>query len=109
MLVLILRSQANAFAPNWGQTIFQSASEMVHNAMLRERVAELQSTVGAEKQWWADKKASIKSEFMKELNNDSATKTGKVNTQRRGSEDDAVLVEAGGPDDAAKKKAKSKK
>jgi translocation protein SEC66 len=59
--------QANAFAPNWGQTIFQSASEIAQNTHLRERLAEITSKTGSEKDWWEKKKAGIQSEFMKEL------------------------------------------
>ncbi|KAF2836311.1 translocation protein-like protein sec66, partial [Patellaria atrata CBS 101060] len=94
-------TEANAFAPGWGQIIFQTASEMVNNSSLRDRLTELQGTVPSEKAWWEKKKATIQSEFMKELDNEDAASvssraTGTTGT-RRGSEDDAVLVEAGGP------------
>lgn len=66
--------------------------------MLRERVTEIQGTAETEKKWWANRRASIQSEFMKELDEDAAAKNKSATARRRGSEEDAVLVEAGGPD-----------
>ena len=75
-------AQANAFAPNWGQTIFQSASEMAQNTHIRERLAEITSKASEEKEWWEKRKAAIQSDFMKELDEEKV----------KSSEDDAVLV-----------------
>ncbi|KAK8205692.1 Pre protein translocase subunit Sec66-domain-containing protein [Phyllosticta capitalensis] len=80
--------EANAFSPGWGQTIFQSASEIAQNQLLQQRVAELQAQASTEKEWWDKKRATIQADFMKELDAGSQTKN---------SDDDAVLVEAGGP------------
>ncbi|KAH7123596.1 translocation protein-like protein sec66 [Dendryphion nanum] len=98
-------SEANAFVPNWGQIIFQSASEMAQNTHIRERLTEILATAPAEKEWWDNRKATIQSEFMKELDEEkkgvlssAASETSSVN--------DAVLVEAGGP---AEKSGKGKK
>lgn len=82
-------NEANAFTPNWGQIIFQSANEINQNRLLKERVAELQEKVEAEKAWWDKKRAGISTEFMKELEQDDTK-----------SAEDAVLVEAGGPNSA---------
>lgn len=121
--------QANAFSPNWGQVIFQSANEMANNALVRKRMDELQSQVAAEKEWWEKRKATIQSDFMKELDDESGTSkglpsaaatggaslaTGVVTPSavvRNGSDDDAVLVEAGGKQDqqGGGKKKKGKK
>ncbi|CAO2656766.1 Nn.00g055690.m01.CDS01 [Neocucurbitaria sp. VM-36] len=79
--------EANAFASNWGQTIFQSASEMAQNTHIRERLGEIMAKAPAEKEWWEKRKATIQTEFMKELDDEKV----------KSSEDDAVLVEAGGP------------
>ncbi|KAJ4372218.1 Translocation protein S66 [Neocucurbitaria cava] len=79
--------EANAFAPNWGQTIFQSASEMAQNTHIRERLGEITAKAPAEKEWWEKRKATIQTDFMKELDEEKL----------KSSEDDAVLVEAGGP------------
>ncbi|KAF2204457.1 hypothetical protein GQ43DRAFT_469030 [Delitschia confertaspora ATCC 74209] len=92
--------EANAFAPNWGQTIFQSASEMAQNAHIRESLSELQATAQSEKEWWEKRKAEIQSEFMKEL--DEEKKPAGVVTpakpmSKADTDDDAVMVEAGGP------------
>lgn len=89
--------QANAFAENWGQTIFQSANEMANNQMMRKRIDEIQSQVSAEKDWWEKRKATIQSDFMKELDDDAKAKEEKEKAERKNSDDDAVLVESGGP------------
>ena len=101
--------QANAFAPNWGQTIFQSANEMNQNLILKNQVAEIQGKLEGEKSWWENRRASIQSDFMKELETDGKPA---ASTQRRtGSDsDDAVLVETGGPvGDQGARKRKAKK
>jgi translocation protein SEC66 len=91
--------QANAFAPNWGQTIFQSASEMAQNNHIRDRLTEIMSKAPEEKEWWEKRKATIQSDFMKELDDEKV----------KSSEDDAVLVEAGGPAGSVGKGAKKSK
>lgn len=105
-------NEANAFAPNWGQTIFQSASEMAQNNHIRERLSEILSTAKEEREWWEKRKAAIQSDFMKELDDDKAKSPpessygGSVRGGRVGSDDDTVMVEAGGP---AEKTGKGKK
>lgn len=79
--------EANAFAPNWGQTIFQSASEMAQNTHIRERLGEIMSKSEEEKKWWESRRAMVQADFMKELDDE----------KKKNSEDEAVLVEAGGP------------
>lgn len=59
--------KANAYSPNWGQTIFQSANEMMNNNLLRERIEAHQAKASEERQWWDRRKTSIKEGFMKEL------------------------------------------
>ncbi|KIW07932.1 uncharacterized protein PV09_01839 [Verruconis gallopava] len=95
-------NEANAFSPSWGQTIFQSASEIAQNQMLRKRLAELQAQKESEKEWWENRQKSIQAEFMKELESDNvetATTAQHAKTPSRTSDDDAVLVEGGGPAD----------
>ncbi len=73
---------------------------MAQNALLRTRVQEVQAQVTAEKEWWEKKKAGIKEDFMKELDADAKTTQAApapVPAAGRGSDDDAVLVEGGGP------------
>ncbi|KAJ0421030.1 Pre protein translocase subunit Sec66-domain-containing protein [Aspergillus carlsbadensis] len=60
-------TEANAYVAGWGQTIFQSANEMVNNALIRERIEKHQKKADEEKEWWGKKKASIQEGFMKEL------------------------------------------
>lgn len=59
--------QANAYAPNWGQVIFQSAREMDQNNLFRQRIDEYQSKVSEEVEWWTRRRAEIQEGFMKEL------------------------------------------
>lgn len=105
-------NEANAFSANWGQTIFQSASEMAQNTHIRERLTEILATAPAEKEWWEKRKATIQSEFMKELDEEKkGQSTGPPSVTSsasvvKGSDDDAVIVEAGGP---AEKGGKGKK
>jgi len=88
--------EANALAPNWGQTIFQSANEIAANTVFRKRLDEIQAQTQAEKEWWEKRRASIQSDFMKELNAPSAT-AAKTLAGKTGSDEDAILVESGGP------------
>lgn len=125
--------QANAYTPNWGQTIFQSANEMMNNDLYRQRIKEHEGKLAEERAWWEKKRASVQEGFMKELNEDEtpsqqtpaaksseATTPAKAATSVQGSDDDAVLVEAdpsgnnqaspgGGGGGGKKKKGKGKK
>ncbi len=67
MLSLTNLSQANAFAPCWGNHIFQSANEMNQSNIIKERIAEIQAQLPAEKAWWENKRAGIQSDLMREL------------------------------------------
>ena len=90
--------QANALATNWGQTIFQSANEMVQNAIIREKVAEIQEKGRADREWWDKERASIQSKFMQELHEEKPVETPKgAASGGVNSDEDAVLVEGGGP------------
>lgn len=101
--------QANALAPNWGSTIFQSANEMVNNELIRKKVADIQAKGKADREWWDKERASIQSKFMKELDEASSVKSGTgtgaskssatpgEKGEKGGSDEDAVLVEGGGP------------
>ena len=85
--------------PNWGQTIFQSANEMINNINIRENIEKLQAKGQTDREWWDKERASIQSKFMQELDeaqkpaeNSKGASTGVV-----GSDEDTVLVEGGGP------------
>lgn len=126
--LLIKIEQANAYVPGWGQTIFQSANEMMNNDMYRKRMNDQQTRLEEERQWWNKKKMSIQEAFMKELNEGSVASTHEAKTTEttaqsleaasitpaagssvQGSDDDAVLVDAetsnvpGSPPSADKK------
>ncbi|KAM3069598.1 Translocation protein S66 [Clarireedia jacksonii] len=86
--------EANALAPNWGQTIFQSANEIAANTMFRKRLDEVQSKTDSEKEWWEKRRASIQSEFMKELDEEAQTKATKIASPTKSiSDEDAIMVD----------------
>ncbi|TVY49308.1 Translocation protein [Lachnellula occidentalis] len=87
-------TEANALTPNWGQTIFQSANEIAAGTLLRKKLEDIQSQAPAEKEWWERRRASIKSEFMKELDTPG----------KGGSDEDAVLVNGANNTGSIKKK-----
>lgn len=90
--------KANALAPNWGQSIFQSANEIANNQLAKARMEELQSKVDEERDWWDARKKNIQEGFMKELEEEKpSSPVAKKSPSKTGDEDDAVLVEAGGP------------
>lgn len=104
--------EANALAPNWGQTIFQSANEIAANTLFRKRLDDIQAQTDADKEWWEKRKASIQAEFMKEIEAESTTNANKSGARKLSSDEDAILVEAGGPavnDKGSVRKKKNKK
>ncbi|KAH9902229.1 Sec62/63 complex, subunit Sec66 [Xylariomycetidae sp. FL2044] len=86
-------TEANALAPGWGQTIFQSANEIAANTMLRTKLEEIESKTAAERAWWEKRRETIQRDFMKELDDDEA----KASTKTTTSDDDGVLVDSGTP------------
>lgn len=95
-VLLTVLPQANAYAPNWGQTIFASAHNMVTNTKLRESLDECQSQAASEREWWERRRGQIQNDFMKELDDSSKATSG--------AEDDAVIVDT--PSKGGKKKGK---
>ncbi|KAL9617153.1 MAG: hypothetical protein Q9160_008050 [Pyrenula sp. 1 TL-2023] len=114
--------EANAFHANWGQTIFQSASEMANRQLLHRKLSTIQSTLPKEKEQWERKREAVREGFMKELEEDSNEKAQRKESapaaaaegKKEGSEEDAVLVEregggGGGGKGGGGKKKKGKK
>ncbi|KAI1356432.1 Sec62/63 complex, subunit Sec66 [Xylaria sp. FL0043] len=97
-------SEANALAPGWGETIFQSANEIAGNTILRTRLEEIEGRMEADKQWWAKRREAIKEDFMKELDEDSTKGSLKAI-----SDDEAVHVQAASPASTPSKKKKKGK
>ncbi|KAK3311263.1 Sec62/63 complex, subunit Sec66 [Chaetomium strumarium] len=100
--------EANALVPGWGQIIFQSANEIAANKALRDRLEEIEAQTERDKEWWEKRRASIKREFMKELDEESSEKA----QVKAGSEDEPVLVDTDTPSatpSGASKKKKGKK
>lgn len=62
--------------------------------MFRNKLKEIQAQTDAEKAWWEKRRASIQTEFMKEL--DTPEKSAKT-PSKASSDEDTVLVESGGP------------
>lgn len=82
---------------------------MVHNANIRERVAELQAKGRADREWWDKERESISTKFMQELDNEVPVESSKpTSTGTATSDEEAVLVEAGGPAAGASAAAGSK-
>ncbi|KAI1466824.1 Sec62/63 complex, subunit Sec66 [Daldinia caldariorum] len=98
-------TEANALSPGWGQTIFQSANEIMANTVLRAGLEEIESRGEADKEWWEKRREAIQKDFMRELDEESSTKGSSV----KGSDDDAVLVDSGSSPTTPSKKKKGKK
>jgi len=64
--------------------------------MFRKRLDEIQAKTESEKQWWDKRRASIQTEFMKELDSTPSTTPAKT-PSKAGSDEDAIFVESGGP------------
>ena len=81
-----------------------------HN-IIKERIAEIQSQLPADKAWWEDKRAGIQSDLLRELETDGNGNGKAVEPARpkTSSDDDTVLVESGGPAGAQGGKKKKKK
>lgn len=78
--------------------IFQSANEIANNQLAKARMEELQSRVDDERDWWDVRKKGIQDGFMKELDQESSTAAATTPAAKKiGSDDEAVIVEAGGP------------
>ncbi|KAI1082836.1 Sec62/63 complex, subunit Sec66 [Whalleya microplaca] len=84
-------SEANALAPGWGNTIFQSANEIAANTVLRSRLEEIEARAAADKDWWEKRREAIQKDFLKELDDDHHSAKGSA---KAGSDDDGVLVES---------------
>ncbi|KAI2629767.1 Sec62/63 complex, subunit Sec66 [Hypoxylon sp. NC1633] len=86
-------SEANALAPGWGQTIFQSANEITANIMLRTKLGEIEGKAAVDKEWWEKKRETIQKDFMKELEENSSTKA----STKSASDEEGVLVDSSTP------------
>ncbi|KAK4117304.1 hypothetical protein N656DRAFT_773391 [Canariomyces notabilis] len=95
--------EANAIVPGWGQIIFQSANEIAANKAFRDRLDEIEEQTEREKEWWEKRRASIKNEFMKELEEEEKSQA------KAGSEDEPVLVETSTPSATPSGSSKKKK
>lgn len=87
---------------------------MAMNQRIKNGVDEFQAQAESDKEWWEKRRASISNDFMKELDAEkTASGPGSNKPPSRGSdEDEAVLVESGGPEvqhGQSKKKKKAKK
>lgn len=76
--------------------------------MFRDRLDEIEAQTGHEKEWWEKRRAAIKNDFMRELDEESEKAQAKA-----GSEDEPVLVDtdtlSASPSGGSKKKKGGKK
>jgi translocation protein SEC66 len=110
--------EANALSAGpvqWGQYIFNSASEIVGREMLDKQLEKVEESRQEEKEAWERRRESVRNGFMKELE-EGIEKTSRKESvaaiaekveeskdaSRTSSEDaDTVMVEGGGPADPA--------
>lgn len=118
-------AEANALAPNWGQSIFQSANEMVQNKLLRDKLETIKSTLPAEKESWDAQREKSRRELEEETTPATAQldqsavaaaveklapATAEKPTKAVSSDEDGVMVEPEEPSTgAAAGKSKKKK
>ena len=97
---------------------------MVNNEQIRQKLADIQAQGKSDREWWEKKRATIQSDFMKELDDDTVPaptpasssgptpggeKSASNPAERVGSDEDAVLVEGGGPATSGSAKGPAKK
>lgn len=71
--------------------------------MLRDRLDEIEAQTERDKEWWEKRRASIKNEFMKELDEEEEQQQQQQQQSKAGTDDEGVLV------DTPNKKKKGKK
>lgn len=102
--------EANALGPNWGQTIFQSAGECAHAEQLRKSLTEIEAERASEREEWERRRDLMRGEFLREIGDDKVDPNGRatpaapgnskgsaIERKPRSSDEDAVLVDGGGP------------
>ncbi|KKY16423.1 putative translocation protein [Phaeomoniella chlamydospora] len=88
-------NEANALANGWGQTIFQTASEMVNREMLNEKLGKIRESEGREKEEWIKRRDERRADALRDL---GATEN---NTSQE--EKEVIKVTKGGMEALAKK------
>jgi translocation protein SEC66 len=91
-------SEANALHAGWGQSVFQSANEMVQNKMMREKLDAVRATVETEKLNWEARREMSRREIEGEVPAPAERvvlkeKAAVPATKAASSDEDAVLVE----------------
>lgn len=92
----------------------------MNNEMIRQKLAEIQAEGKSDHEWWEQKRATIQSDFMKELDQDTLpifspgsisipTVAGLQSASTPASDEDTVLVEGGGPANSTKGTTKKRK
>lgn len=83
----------------------------MNHTIIRQRITDIQAQAKTEREWWDKRRASIQSDFMKELD-EGATGGSKPTPavgEKIGSDEDAVIVDGGGPAAAGKGSTRKKK
>ncbi|MCJ1313071.1 translocation protein S66 [Agyrium rufum] len=70
------RTQGSPTHPPWGQVIFQSANEIANHSLARKRIDEIQAQGRLDREWYDKRRAQIRGEFMKELDDDENGNNG---------------------------------
>jgi translocation protein SEC66 len=105
-------SEANALQAGWGQSVFQSANEMVQNRTMREKVEAVRGTVEKEKRRWEERREASRREIEGEVSADAVVVSEKAAVpanKAASSDEDAVLVETPGLGEETAGKGKKKK
>ncbi len=82
---------------------------MMNHNIIRQKISELQAQAKVEREWWDKRRASIQSDFMKELDESAGSSKPTTPGERIGSDEDAVIVEGGGPAVAGKGSTRKRK
>ena len=102
-------SEANALAgpgssgvqgQPWGQTLFGSAGEIVHQETLRDKLKEIEEQRDAERENWIKRRGEVREGFLKEIekgaeasNTRKETRPGSSGKTQGSSDSDTVLVD----------------
>lgn len=91
-------SEANALHAGWGQSVFQSANEMVQNKMMKEKLEAVRGTVEIEKRNWEARREMSRREIEGEVPAPAERVVAKEKAavpanKAASSDEDAVLVE----------------
>ena len=78
----------------WGQSLFQSAGEVVNQDNLRKAIANIESQRENERVQWMERRQKVRGDFLREVGvDDGENKDNRKEKESEGSEESAVVVE----------------